>query len=151
MIDIEEYILKSKQDRQSHLKLNDKCIERGGKSTLFKGLLAHILDTTIPAGFKILLCHACHNDKCSNPTHLYWGTPSENWHDSVECGSRLGSPYHYQVARKGLEAAKNSCAKNVNPSLGGKGNKGKTKSEEHKRKISEAIKAKHKERNASMV
>ena len=45
---IEEYILKSKEDRQRHLKLDEPCLERGGNSTTSRGMLAHIHDTTIP-------------------------------------------------------------------------------------------------------
>lgn len=151
MILIEDYILKSKTERQLHLKLDELCIERGGKSTFLKGLLAHILDTTIPSGFKILLCHACHNDKCSNPNHLYWGTPKENRQDAMDCGARLNSPYDYILARRGEEAARLINIANADPSKAGKGNKGKVKSEDHKRKISEAIKAKHKLKNAGMA
>ena len=147
MIKIEDYILRSKTDRQIHLKLDEACIERGGKSTFFKGLLAHVLDTTIPAGFKILLCHACHNEKCSNPNHLYWGSAKENVQDRLDNGGKTA--WEYSVEKYGLEGAMaiNRRKKNTN----GKGNKGKTKSDEHKRKISEAIKAKHRERNAGMA
>ena len=68
---IEEYIRLSKEARQQHLKLDETCIERGAGSYYFKGLLAHQLDTTIPTGHKIHLCHACHNAQCGNPNHLY--------------------------------------------------------------------------------
>jgi hypothetical protein len=84
MLDINEYILLSKDKRREHLKLGEPCIERGGQSMYLKGLLAHLHDTTIPAGKKIHVCHACHNGKCSNPNHIYWGTASEN------CLDRMG-------------------------------------------------------------
>ena len=76
---------KSKEERQVHLNLDEKCWERGGNSHNHKGVLAEYLNTTFPQkisrpsnGLNINLCHACHNDKCSNPKHLYWGTVSEN-------------------------------------------------------------------------
>jgi len=50
--------------------------------------LAERFDTTIPSGMKILVCHACHNSKCSNPNHLYWGTSSENCLDARNNGAK---------------------------------------------------------------
>jgi hypothetical protein len=49
-------------------------------------MLAHFLKTTFPDGRKVYLCHACHNAKCSNPKHLYWGTPRENQIDYINNG-----------------------------------------------------------------
>ena len=57
MQDIYEYIKLPKDKRQEHLDLDDYCIERGGGSTLCKGLLAHLLETTIPKGHMIHVCH----------------------------------------------------------------------------------------------
>ena len=135
---IEEYITLPKEVRQQHLKLDESCIERGAGSYYFKGLLAHQLDTTVPTGHKIHLCHACHNAQCGNPKHLYWGTAQENRQDQVENGGK--TIWERTVEKHGLEKAKamNSRKGNAN----GSGNKGKPKSEEQKRKISEAIKAK---------
>ena len=85
---IEDYILKNREDRRSHLKLDEDCIEIGGyDSREYRGLLAHFLKTTIPTNRKIILCHACNNHKCSNPNHLYWGTYQDNHIDAVESGS----------------------------------------------------------------
>ena len=87
---IYDYILLSKEHRQKHLCLDEKCICIGGTSTTSLALLAHYLNTTIPTkGIKIRktnihLCHACNNGGCSNPRHLYWGTPSENGFDSSD-------------------------------------------------------------------
>lgn len=81
-IPIEEYMKRTKPERQQHLLLNEPCIEIGGTSSRFRGLLAHSLGTTLPSGCKIHLCHACNNGKCSNPNHLYWGTAKENQDDS---------------------------------------------------------------------
>ena len=78
----------TKQQRQSHIDLCEECIERGGNSTNHKGVLAQYLNTDIPYGTKYLLCHACHNGKCSNPKHLYWGTPKENVEDATAAGNR---------------------------------------------------------------
>lgn len=94
---VEELIdTKSKIERQSHLDLSEPCLERGGNSTNHKGVLAQYLDTNIPYGIQYPLCHACHNGKCSNPKHLYWGTCSENNQDAFDCGakkpSNLGKP-----------------------------------------------------------
>lgn len=114
-------------------------------SSYCKGLLAHILDTTIPSGRKIQVCHACHNPKCSNPNHLYWGTPSENLADAHSQGKPI-SPWHAMVAKHGEEYARAKVISNLDPAKGGRGNKGTTKSEEHKRKIAEAIRRKHKDR-----
>lgn len=140
---IEDYIQLPQEDRQSHLRLDEPCIERGGNSTTLKGLMAHIHETTIPSGKKIHVCHACHNAKCSNPNHLYWGTARENRMDSIADGN-LGI-WENMVAKYGLEGAKAINRRNSDPSKAGKGNLGTTKSEEHKKKISEAIKMKHKE------
>ena len=69
----EEYIKLPQDQRQRHLDLDSPCLERGGNSTVHKGVLAQYLDTDI-CKKGVDLCHACHNDKCSNPQHLYYGT-----------------------------------------------------------------------------
>lgn len=140
MILIEEYILKLKTERQQHLELSSPCLERGGPrtgglSTYCKGLMAHILDTTIPSGHMIHVCHACNNAKCSNPCHLYWGTAQENKLDQGKCDSI----WDRMVKKHGLTDAKQLMRKNsvANASKGGRAGKGKPKSEKHKLKISE--------------
>ena len=145
---IEEYITLPKEARQQHLKLDEACIERGAGSFYFKGLLAHQLDTTVPTGHKIHLCHACHNAKCGNPNHLYWGTAQENRLDQVENGGK--TIWERTVEKHGIDKARelNSRAGNTNAT----GNKGQAKSVEHKAKIAKAIKAKWEEKkNASVV
>ena len=128
---IEEYILLPKVERQQHLRLDEACIERGAGSYYFKGLLAHQLDTTVPTGHKIHLCHACHNAQCGNPKHLYWGTAQENRQDQVENGGK--TIWERMVEKHGLEKAKEMNSRKGNAN--GSGNKGKPKSEEHKAKI----------------
>ena len=140
MIDAKETLKLPKEDRQRHMDLSASCLERGGNSTNHRGVLAQFLNTTIPAG-RVILAHGCGNEKCSNPLHLYWATDREN---IVEDGLLFGThktPWEHRVEKHGYEAA---CA--MNSRVGNKhglGNKGKPKSEEHKKKISNAIKARH--------
>ena len=138
MIDIKEFIKCSKEERRAHLQLEEQCCERGGNSTNHKGVLAQYLDTTIPSG-RILLCHACNNEKCSNPRHLYWGTDKEN---ITEDNPNWKSVWDRQVEKYGYEEA---CRRNSrgDKSAGGRANKGKPKSPEHKKKIAEAIRRKY--------
>ena len=140
MLLIEEYITKPKSERQTHLDLNEPCLERGGPqkgglSSYCKGLMAHLLDTTIPSGHKIHVCHACSNDKCSNPKHLYWGTASENAVDRVQNGDK--TIWDRTVEKYGETAAREKFSKLRIGNTSGRGNKDKPKSEQHKRKIAE--------------
>lgn len=136
MLLIEEYIAKSKSERQQHLDLTESCIERGGPqkgglSSYCKGLMAHLLNTTIPSGHKIHVCHACNNEKCSNPKHLYWGTAQENRLDQGEGNS----VWDRMIEKYGYEEACRMNSKGKKGNTYGSGNKGKPLSEEHKRKI----------------
>ena len=81
MEDIIQYMLRNREERRAHLKLEQECSEIGGSGSIeYKGLLAYHLGTTIPTKmkFKIQLCHASGNGKCSNVNHLYWGTARDN-------------------------------------------------------------------------
>ena len=131
MIIVEEFIKESRETRKIHLSLDEPCIERGGNSTNHKGVLAQYLNTNIPSG-RLLLCHACHNGKCSNPKHLYWGTDKDNIQDSKDNGT-WKSPWESMVSKYGFEEACKMNAKTGNQFV--KGNKGKPKSEEHKKNI----------------
>ena len=146
MLDITKFINESREVRQQHLDLEESCVERGGNSTNHKGVLAQYLDTTIPSG-RILLCHGCNNEKCSNPRHLYWGTDKENI--TLDNGN-FKSVWDRAVEKYGYDEA---CRRNSrgNKSAGGLANKGKPKSEEHKKKIAEAIKAKYNAKHAPVA
>ena len=112
---IEDYILKNKLERQKHLDLKIECIEIGGAdSRHYRGLLAHYLNTTIPSGHKINLCHACNNHKCSNVKHLYWGTGLENSSDAIACGAINGEKIKQSLIKKygSEEAWKKQLSKN---------------------------------------
>ena len=107
---INEYMQLTQTERQQHLNLSESCIERGGRSELFKGLLADFLGTEIPAGKHIHLCHACNNGKCSNPKHLYWGTPKENVGDMHNYYG-VKSPWDRSVAKYGESEARKRQAR----------------------------------------
>ena len=130
MIIVEQWILESKKERTKHLKLSEPCIERGGNSTVHRGVLAQYLNTNFPS--KVDLCHACYNDKCSNPKHLYWGTRKENVADAQLAGT-WKSPYEHIVNKYGQKEAKEMVRENGSKgwSKGGKAGKGKPKSAKH--------------------
>ena len=142
MIDITEFISRSREDRRNHLCLSEPCCERGGNSTNHKGVLAQYLNTTIPSG-RILLCHACHNDKCSNPKHLYWGTDRENILIDAKENGTWKSAWERTVEKYGYEKACEMNSRKLYGNKRGEGNKGKPKSEEHKKKIAESIQKKY--------
>ena len=100
----EEYMKKTLNERQEHLDLNSACVERGGTSQHHKGVLSYFLDTNI-FGRPVDLCHACHNPKCSNPYHLYWGTRSENLKDSIANGT-WKQPFEIMKEKYGEEEAR---------------------------------------------
>jgi len=102
MEDIYQYILRPKTERQEHLDLDERCIERGGTSTYSKALLAEHTSTTIPSGHRIHVCHACNNGRCSNVRHLYWGTASENRRDRVRYENRMYTDILEDRYRRGL-------------------------------------------------
>ncbi len=135
-MNVESYLLLSKTERQSHLDLVESCLERGGSSTNHRGVLAEYLKTDI-YGKPADLCHACNNEKCSNPRHLYWGTRRENVLDAIQNGT-YKSAWERSVEKYGLEEAKRRNGLGDKRS-GGLANKGKTKSKEHKRKIAETL------------
>lgn len=109
--DINEYILKPLEVRQKHIALDTECVELNiRESRECRALLAWQLKTTIPSGLKIVLCHACHNGKCCNPKHLYWGTSSENLADSFNNGRK--TIWQYTVEKYGEDKARKIAVKN---------------------------------------
>lgn len=122
MVPIEAYILEDQEKRQTHLDLVEPCSEIGGSSSIeFKALLAYHIGTTIPSrgqGYKIQLCHACGNAKCSNVRHLYWGTPSENIQDSKNHGTWTSLPARMvaKYGEAGLRDARSRGGKASGPS-----------------------------------
>ena len=143
MLLIEEYIKLPQEKRKEHLDLTESCIERGGPqngglSSYCKGLMAHLLNTSIPSGHKIHICHACNNEKCSNPKHLYWGTAQENRLDQ----GTGNSVWDRMVKKYGYEEACKMNAKGKQGNTHGTGNKGKPKSEAQKQKIAESVRLK---------
>jgi hypothetical protein len=91
LIDIQIHMLMSREERQTHIDLTLPCVERGVSASnrhhVCRGILAYFLNTSIPSGRLIFCCHACNNWKCSEPRHLYWGTPADNTLDQIESGT----------------------------------------------------------------
>jgi hypothetical protein len=103
-IDIKDYMKRERDERRSHLDLDDPCIEIGGDSRQFRSHLAFHLGTTIPKGKSVNLCHACNNDKCANPKHHYWGSHGDNIIDQYECGARVPI-WNTMIEKYGIEKA----------------------------------------------
>jgi hypothetical protein len=102
-----KYLSLPREERRSHLDLSENCLERGGNSTVHKGVLAQFLNTDLPGTLqegRVCLCHACHNGKCSNPRHLYWGTDADNILDQKENGTH-SNPYKRTIDKYGEEEA----------------------------------------------
>lgn len=117
---IEDFIKHPLVIRQTHLNLDEPCIERGGNSSDFRGLMADWFDVTIPTKKQqIYLCHACNNAKCGNPKHLYWGTPKENHDDKVRAG-RWKNPWDSLKLKSNAKQIQSESGR-----LGGKALKGR--------------------------
>lgn len=100
MILLNEYMKTSKIDRQKHLDLSESCHHRGTNSRECRGLLAYFLNTDVPMNRIAHCCHACNNGECSNPRHLYWGTPGENNEDSKAEATEKWKKAHIAGIRK---------------------------------------------------
>jgi len=95
----------------------------------------------IPDG--MLVCHTCDNTRCCNPSHLFIGTQKDNMYDA----SRKGRLVRSEEFRKNLSVAMlgNQNTLGFHPTMAsrikmGKAQRGKTLTEDHRRKISEARK-----------
>ena len=88
--------------RQTHLNLSESCLEIGGCSKSNRALLAMHLNTTCETlGMKTgYLCHACHNGKCSNVNHLYWGSAKENSQDKLRDQPKLGMKIKQNIVER---------------------------------------------------
>lgn len=139
MTNFEKYMELSLSERQLHLELGQDCIERGGNSTHFKGILSNYLGITIPRGSNVLLCHRCNNSKCSNIHHMYFGTSKENMDDQLNNGYK--TIWERMVEKYGEDKAREIQGKG-NKSAGGKANKGKPKSFEHRLRIKRKLEKK---------
>ena len=100
-IALSEFILKSSEERKSHLDLKSLCDEYGCTHSDYRAVLAWYLNTTCDRmGRKVgICCHACGNRKCGNPLHLYWGSQKENMQDLIEHQPDL----HLRIRDKILE------------------------------------------------
>lgn len=104
------YIEKSREERKSHIDLSDPCLEVGCDSQESRALMCLVLNVSAPKAVKVHLCHACNNPACSNPKHLYWGTPSDNTKDMYQADPKLAfrvrdailakNPNHYKEMAK---------------------------------------------------
>jgi hypothetical protein len=151
MEDILVYIKRTREERRSHLKLDEPCYSRGGQSMYNKGLLAYLHNTTMPKGHSAQVCHGCHNGECDNPNHLYWGTPRDNYDDYIENGGlTIGEKVKQKYASDELSEI-NRQNGSSGWSKGGKANASKPKSEEHRKKLSEASKKDWERRKAQVV
>ena len=140
---IEDYMKQTQKERQQHLDLNTDCIEIGGNSTKFQGLLVGYLNTTFPSDRSPCLAHACNNGKCSNVLHLYWATAKENWHDTER-----PTIHEKKIIKWGKEKANAMNSHPETAHLGGKANKGIPKKQSHRDALSEAGKKDWEKRKA---
>lgn len=104
-MNVEKYLKEDIEIRKKHVDLKEECLERGGNSSIHRGVLAQYLKGNI-YGRPADLCHACHNPNCSNPKHLYWGTRSENVKDSISNGTH-NAGWNSMVEKYGDENARN--------------------------------------------
>ena len=92
---------------KQHLDLTSPCIEAGRKTRPITALKANNKSgfKTVAQARLVLLaylhmpidheggtvCHACNNELCLNPLHLYLGTQKDNIYDQMEAGTWVGA------------------------------------------------------------
>lgn len=116
-VPLTEYMELSREIRRQHLNLSKPCVDIGGSSRSSRALLGMFLGTTCEGlGMRTgYLCHACGNEKCSNPEHLYWGTSSDNSFDKYEHQPGLGKEiFQRKINKYGKDYAKNLSKNRVN-------------------------------------
>lgn len=155
-----EYLQKSRDERTSHVNLSTPCVvdeeapssnkrAQGKRALLEKLSLEDDVENWVKG--KVHVCHLCErhsaNGWCSNPLHLYLGTPREN---------KLDTPQEVRVeaAKRAAEAAhqeKNEEGKSVNAvKRGKKGAKAAHKKKNEEGKSVNAVRsgrAAHREKN----
>ena len=109
---LSEYMNLTREIRRQHINLSKPCVEMGGSSRSSRALLGMYLGTTCEGqGMKTgLLCHACGNEGCSNPEHLYWGSSSDNSIDKYEHNPNLGREmFEKKLQKYGQDYVQNLC------------------------------------------
>lgn len=117
MISMSDYMTLTKDVRQRHLDLSEPCVIRGTTSTHCRGILSYFLNTELN-GRGVDCCHACHNEACSNPHHMYWGTRSENVKDalSIDPSSYSNGAYGDRNGQYGVKPWRNNAVR-VHPQM----------------------------------
>ena len=62
---------------------------------------------TIPAGLGVL--HTCNNSLCSNPDHLYAGTPKQNMRDMHNAGRGITAYVMHSITEEQYKILANPC------------------------------------------
>lgn len=95
----EEQIIRLRKYFEKHVVRKDGCWDwegtfLSGRGRLYlyrKAIQAHRASWMIhygPIPENMYVCHSCDNERCSNPAHLYLGTPSKNTIDMVLKGRK---------------------------------------------------------------
>ncbi len=130
-MNLSEYMLLSREERISHIDLEDPCIcyTRECRKRSRKKLLEY-LSLLDDKPEKVQCCHLCNNvsissTPCINPRHLYFGTAQENILDiPVEARSSRsvhgGRAVHSEKDEDGKSVRAKVLGKHLDPSKGGK-------------------------------
>lgn len=124
-MELTKYLQKSREERTAHVNLSTSCVldetvarttqGRRGRKALLK-LLG--LENDVPdwKTGRVQCCHVCKHDSqngwCSNPLHLYVGTPSENQLDlPEELRKEKGKAPHREKDENGKSVNAVKCGK----------------------------------------